>query len=138
MKVLPPLYLGPYSFISRTSSFLSEIDGLVSLELWPSVRYWDSKGNRKIIESAQNTFLLTLSPRKRHIFTAKENIPRRYQSFTEFHFLFATNTLKSINKYPAKGLAVGVGFEPTEATNFACFQDRCNKPDSAILPNIKC
>ena len=43
----------------------------------------------------------------------KENIPRRYQSFTEFHFLFATNTLKSINKYPTKGLAMEVGFEPT-------------------------
>ena len=158
MKVLPPLYLSPYSFISRTSSFLSEIDGLVSLELLLSVRYWDSKGNRKIIESAQNTFLLTLSPRERHIFTAgdsdgtrthdnlrdsqahwplcygtiwqavlisrdeslrlssfacfpKENIPRRYQSFAEFHFLFATNTLKSINKYPAKGLAEGQRIE---------------------------
>lgn len=73
MQVLAPLYLGPYSFISRTSSFLSEIDGLVSLELWPSVRYWDSKGNRKVIESAQNTFLLTLSPRKRHIFTVGDS-----------------------------------------------------------------
>ena len=43
----------------------------------------------------------------------KENIPRRYQSFTELSFVFATTTQKSINKYPAKGLAPQVGLEPT-------------------------
>lgn len=42
--------------------------------------------------------------------------------------------MKPLRSPDATPMVEAVGFEPTKPLGFICFQDRCNKPDSATLP----